>query len=417
MKVRIERCRLNGQVQVPASKSELHRMLIAAALAKGESRIANADVFGDDIEATAACLKALGAKIRFENGTAYVNGGLTKKEQVSLNARESGSTLRFLLPVLLASNVENASFYGSKRLMERCAGFYENVLKNCIFEADNASREASEGADINHSVKYAVKGSLEAGEYEVPGNVSSQYISGLLFALPLLRKDSTLRVIPPVESRPYIRLTMHILKRFGIQITEESENLFRIPGNQKYIACDCTPDGDWSEGAALYTFSAFGHKTEPVGLNPESMQGDRKCLELIRILKEDPEPVIDLSDTPDLGPVLFALAAVLHGGLFTGVKRLRIKESDRLLSMQEELKKFGIRTEIGEDSFRVYPGTMKKPEEAVSSHHDHRIVMAMTLLLTLTGGTILDAECVKKSDPEWFVRLRKAGLVYTEEED
>ena len=298
------------------------------------------------------------------------------------------------------------------------------------------------------------------GDYTLRGDVSSQFVSGLLFALPLLDGDSTLTVLPPVESGSYIDLTLSVLQKAGIRIGEvtgpegkqERENgravlkntaaaakktahrtdesrYFRIPGRQNYKKILFRVEGDWSNGAYLFALNRLGGAVQVTGIDPKSLQGDRICLELFdRLLPGIPcaeaaaeactQKEIDLSDCPDLGPVLFALAAASgKGGSFTGIRRLRLKESDRVRAMAEELEKFGIRAVTEENRFSVLPGMLCRPEREPEGHNDHRIVMALSLLCTLTGGTVRGAEAVGKSWPDFFSVLRSLGLTATEQYD
>ena len=238
--------------------------------------------------------------------------------------------------------------------------------------------------------------------------MSSQFISGLFFALPLLNGDSTLCVTPPAESRPYLDLTLDILRQFGIRITETERNCFFIPGNQRYRAMEGTVEGDWSNAAALYAFCFSGGDVTVTGLREDSVQGDRVCTALFRKLWET-SPVLDLSDCPDLGPVLFAAAALCRGAHFTGIRRLRLKESDRVSAMAEELAKFGITMKTGENEADVLSGTLRKPTEPLNTHNDHRIVMALAVLASAVGGEITGAEAVRKSYPGYFDALRSLG--------
>ncbi|MBR6321332.1 MAG: 3-phosphoshikimate 1-carboxyvinyltransferase, partial [Lachnospiraceae bacterium] len=216
-------------------------------------------------------------------------------------------------------------------------------------------------------------------------------------------------LIPPVESRPYILLTAAALKAFGIEICFEGDNIIRIPGKQRGKGLETQVEGDCSNAAFLEVLNTFGGCVRIEGLNPETLQGDRFYPELLEALSHG-FCEIDLSDCPDLGPVLFAAAAALHGGKFTGTRRLRIKESDRTAAMQAELRKFGIRCENEENSFTVFPGNLKKPAEMLYGHNDHRIVMALASLLTLTGGEVSGAEAVRKSWPEYFETIKELGI-------
>lgn len=374
-------------------------MIICAALAEGESHLSGI-AQSDDILATLDCIKALGADCKLcENGLT-VFGGIKSAENKSFPCRESASTLRFFIPLALLGSGQN-SFTGSARLIERGADLYEKVLGNVSFE--------------KHADGITADGQLVAGNYRIQGNISSQYISGLLLALPLLSESSTLEIIPPVESRSYIDMTVDVMKMFGVTV-EENENKFFIKGNQKYKNGNFSVEGDWSNAAVFYALNFLGNNIEINGLNKNSIQGDRICVELLERLDGE-NPIIDVSDCPDLAPVLFAAAAAKHGAVFTGTKRLKIKESDRAEAMAEELAKFGINVSVEKNRVTVFGGKLKAPIQTLNGHSDHRIVMALSMLLTLTGGTLDGAESISKSYPDFFENLEKlrADITYKSE--
>lgn len=395
MDVTISPGRACGTVAAPPSKSCAHRLLLGAALAEGRSTIRGLSR-SQDVQATLDCIAALGASVCFSGETAQISGGRNLSENVLFPCRESGSTLRFLLPLTLVRK-NTAVFTGAPRLMERGISVYETLF-------------AEKGISVVKSeTSVTASGQLLPGTYTVSGGVSSQFITGLLYVLPLLDGNSALRVLPPVESRPYIDLTVEILRKFGIQIFENEPGSFLIPGRQRYHSMDAAVEGDWSNAAPLLALSRLGGDVTVTGLDSESLQADRVCLRTLDRL-ETQNASIDLSDCPDLGPVLFAAAAAKHGAVFTGTRRLRIKESDRAAVMAEELSKFGIRTELSENSFTVLPGLLRAPGAPLSGHNDHRIVMALTLLCTQTGGTITGADAIKKSYPGFFADLRSLGI-------
>ena len=226
-----------------------------------------------------------------------------------------------------------------------------------------------------------LRGPLSAGNYRIAGDVSSQFITGLLFALPLADGDSTLDIIPPVVSRPYIDLTLSALKDFGIEVKWLNDHTISIPGNQKYQPREVTVEGDYSGAAFLEALNAIGGDVKINGLREDSLQGDRVYQTFYRQLERG-IPTIHIADCPDLGPVLFALAAAKHGGIFTGTSRLRFKESDRAECMAEELKKFGTSVIIREDSVTVYPADFYAPTEPLCGHNDHRKELPRFLLRT-----------------------------------
>lgn len=396
MKLKISPSRLCGEIKAPPSKSYAHRMLICAALAEGESRISGISD-SEDMLATLDCVEALGAKYEKNSDTVTITGRNGKTpEGAVLRCRESGSTLRFMIPLALTG--ARVRFEGTPRLLERGIGIYEALLGGRGIEI----KKDAGGIEF--------RGALTAGEYVLRGDVSSQFVSGLLFALPTLEGDSVIKVLPPVESRAYIDITLGVLRSFGIGIDEPEPNVFTVPGGQRYIAGEKTVEGDWSNAAALEAFNFVGGSVKVTGLDYNSIQGDRVCLEYFEKLRT-PGVQLDISNCPDLGPVLFALSAALgHGAAFTGTRRLRIKESDRAAVMAQELEVFGIETELYDNEVIIKPGKPDMPARTLSAHNDHRIVMALTLLCSLTGGVIDGVQAVRKSYPNYFTDLGSLGL-------
>jgi len=390
MKVEIRPSVLRGSVAAPPSKSHVHRLLIAAALARGESRITGA-AESEDILATVDCLGALGASVSVAGNAFSVHGcgGAPHAGGDILPCRESGSTLRFLIPVALAGG--GGVFSGSERLIERGVGVYRDLL-----EPRGVSFAVGSGTVSAH-------GQLRAGDFEIPGGVSSQFISGMLFALPLVGGDSSITVIPPFESRAYVDMTVAALKCAGVTVERRE---FFIPGGQEYRPISAEAEGDWSQAAFLY---ALGDGVNVTGLDSESLQGDRVCLSLLRRIANGYTEA-ELSDCPDLAPALFAAAAISgHGAHFCGTRRLAIKESRRADAMAEELAKFGARLTVGDDSVDVAPGDIRTPDSVLSSHGDHRIVMALAACAVRVGGVIDGAEAVRKSYPAFFSDMAALG--------
>lgn len=375
-----------GEVFAPPSKSMAHRYLICGALSE-QSKISGL-AMSEDIKATADCLKALGSRVDFENDTALV-GGLCPKEEAQLDCRESGSTLRFMLPLALLGNKE-ITLTGSPRLMERGAGLYEQMCgeHGLFFE--------------NKDGKITVKGPLKPGKYSIDGSLSSQYFSGMLFALSTLDGDSELKVKGKLQSRPYVNMTIKALADFGVKI-ERIPGGFFIPGGQKFLSRDAAVEGDWSNAAFL---SALSDKVIVKGLDEHSLQGDKLYPQLF---KNVGSYQIDLSDTPDLAPVLFAVAALKDKGDFVGTRRLKIKESDRAEAMKNELLKFGVNTTIFDDRV-IVSGKLKAPSAELYGHNDHRIVMALSVLAARVGGVIDGAEAVSKSFPDFFDVIKKLNV-------
>lgn len=397
MKVKIQKGTARGYVDAPPSKSMAHRMLICAGLSEGTSQIEGI-AESEDILATLDCLKSIGAKYQKQGDCVNITGVDLKqiKPQTKLNCRESGSTLRFFIPICLISG-EEAVFQGSDRLMERPLSIYEKIC------AENDIAFQRENKEIK------VKGKLKSGIYSMAGNVSSQFISGLMFVLPLLEGDSEIRLIPPVESRSYIDMTIDALKTFGVNVIWKDQNTLAIGGNQKYCPRTASVEGDYSNAAFLEAFNLFGGQVEVGNLKKDSIQGDKAYGEMFRSLAES-HAELNISNCPDLGPILFAVAAAKNGGIFNGTARLRIKESDRAAVMAEELKKFGVEVTVGEDVVKVDERGFKAPVINLKGHNDHRIVMSMAVLSSITGGVIEGAEAVKKSFPDFFDKIRKLGI-------
>lgn len=386
----------NGTVQAPPSKSFAHRMLICAALSKGKSVIKNID-FSQDISATVNCLTGLGANFSYSNSTVALNGIQNGRlNNTVLNCNESGSTLRFLIPLCLLFNKE-ITLCGTERLFARSLDIYEEIFK----------KENIKYTKTKNSI--TLNGKLSGGEYALKGNISSQFISGLMFALPNIENDSTIKIIGKKESAPYIDLTVDALNTFGVKIEKVSENEYFIKGNQTFKPQNIMVEGDYSNAAFLEAFNYLGGNVTVTGLKESSLQGDKVYKEHFKSLNGSFSK-IDLSNCPDLSIILMALAAVKHGAEFTGTKRLAIKESNRGVAFSTELKKFGINSEVLENKITVNKGNLLCPNEPLCSHNDHRIVMALTVLLSITGGKIEGAEAVNKSFPNFFEKVKELGI-------
>lgn len=395
MRVEIAKGQACGTVFAPPSKSMAHRNLICAALSE-KSQVSRVS-FSQDILATLDCLEALGATIN-KQGDEINLGGLDPAvcKSTILDCRESGSTLRFILPLCLLAD-EEITLMGSGRLMQRPMKIYEQLCnqKGIFFYQDDKCIK--------------VKGKLSGGEFSVDGSVSSQFISGLLFALPLLKEDSVINITGELQSESYLKLTLSSLADFGIKIDSSNIRSVKIKGNQHYSSRKMTVEGDYSNAAFFEALNFLGGAVEIKGLDESSLQGDKVYLDLMPQLKEE-NAKISLADCPDLGPILFALAAIGKGALFTDTARLRIKESDRVGCMQKELSKFGIKMDIEQNSVRIYPSQLKAPSEILYGHNDHRIVMALSVLATKTGAIIDGAQAVAKSLPDFFRRLMSLGI-------
>ena len=376
-------------------------MLIGAGLSKGTSVIKGISD-SEDMKATLDCLRALGAVCNVQGDTVTVTGANLENipENAHLKCRESGSTLRFFIPLCLVSDEVEVTLTGSDYLFSRPLNIYEEICskQGIKYEKDGASLK--------------VCGKLKSDNFKIKGNISSQFITGLLFVLPLLESDSTITLIPPVESLSYINLTIEALHVFDVEVKWQDERTLYIKGNQKYRAVDTFVEGDYSNAAFFEALNCLGGEVEVKGLKDDSLQGDRVYKKHFPALIKG-TPTINISDCPDLGPILFAVAAALHGGVFTGTRRLRLKECDRAEAMAQELNKFGVAVTVREDSVVVYPHNFHAPEEALDGHNDHRIVMSMAVLSSITGGKIYGAEAVRKSMPDFFDRLISVGVEVT----
>lgn len=390
----------NGIVIAPPSKSMAHRYLICAALSDGKSEIHNI-ALSEDIKATLECIKQLGASAKIENNTIFVEGCGKKifenlSEERIFNCNESGSTLRFFIPLALLSS-KKANFTGSKVLMTRPLSVYEDICKTQKIRLEHKTSGIE------------VEGKLKSGNFEIPGDISSQFVSGLLFALPLLDGDSKIILTNSIESKSYINMTLQVQNEFGIKSKWESENTLLILGNQSYEAKNATVEGDYSNAAFLDVFNFLGGNVQVQGLKAESLQGDKVYKKYFADLEKG-FAKIDISDCPDLGPILFAFASLKHGGEFVGTKRLKIKESNRGAVMCEELAKFGVKTLQEENRIVIYEGKILSPSQILFGHNDHRIVMSLVTMLTITGGEIDGTDAVKKSFPDYFEKIRELGI-------
>ena len=387
-----------GEVSAPPSKSVAHRLLICAGLSKGTSVIDNIGT-NDDIKATIDCLRALGAEIEININTARVTGASfnEKSPRKTFYCNESGSTLRFMIPVSMLS-ADECEFTGRGRLMQRPQSVYKELFEKtgCYLHCDGN--------------RFCVGGELKSGVIELAGNVSSQFLTGLMFALPLLESDSEIKLTTSLQSAPYVDITIDALERFGVFI-EKTDTGFFIKGNQEYKSLDLTVEGDWSNTAFLDAFNLAGGSVNVKGLNPQSFQGDKVYRDFYKKLSEG-TPEFDISQYPDLGPVLMVCAVLKNGAKLTGTDRLKIKESDRGTAMARELEKFGVNAEIGDDYIIIPDCVPQKPTEAIDCHNDHRIAMAFSVLCSVTGGILKDAQCVNKSYPDFFKDIKNLGIQY-----
>lgn len=397
MKVKILPSKTSGEVSAPPSKSFAHRYLIGSVLSRGKCVIKNiAD--SDDISATLSCIEQLGGSVTKDGNIVTVIPTNEKQiENAVFDCKESGSTLRFFIPVVLATGAKNCMFLGSERLLARGIKEYEKLFEN----SDVKIKSDEKSIEVN--------GTLSAGNYEISGEVSSQYTTGMLFALSRLSGKSTLKITGNAESRAYVDMTIKVLKDFGADITETEKNFFEINGKGRLSTGEFTVEGDWSNAAFLIALSRLVGTISVSGLNENSVQGDIFCTAAFDALDGE-NAEIDLKDCPDLAPILFSYAAYKNGGKFINTRRLRVKESDRANVMAEELKKFGANVKVYENSVEIEKTQLKPPIVPLCGHNDHRIVMALSVLAAVFGAEIDGAEAVNKSYPDFFRVIKKAGV-------
>ena len=397
MKVKILPSKTSGEVSAPPSKSFAHRYLIGSVLSRGKCVIKNiAD--SDDISATLSCIEQLGGSVTKDGNIVTVIPTNEKQiENAVFDCKESGSTLRFFIPVVLATGAKNCTFLGSERLLARGIKEYEKLFEN----SDVKIKSDEKSIEVN--------GTLSAGNYEISGEVSSQYTTGMLFALSRLSGKSTLKITGNAESRAYVDMTIKVLKDFGADIAEPEKNFFEINGKGRLSPGEFTVEGDWSNAAFLIALSRLLGTISISGLNENSVQGDR-FLSVAFDALDGENAEIDLKDCPDLAPILFSYAAYKNGGKFINTRRLRVKESDRANVMAEELKKFGANVKVYENSVEIEKTQLKPPIVPLCGHNDHRIVMALSVLAAVFGAEIDGAEAVNKSYPDFFRVIKKAGV-------
>lgn len=416
MRARITPAKIDsGNITIPPSKSLAHRAIICACLAPGRSVISNID-YSVDIRATIEGMRHLGASIKEDKDTLFIDGIETfQYDGDVVNCHESGSTLRFFLP-LFSLTGKRATFSGSKRLIERPQNVYEMLFQE-------------QGIDFVRTYpNIIIDGRLKPGELTLKGNVSSQFITGLLFALPLLEADSKIHIEPPFESRSYVDLTIQMLKRFQIIVEYEDAYTLAIKGNQQYQPADVLVEGDYSQLVFWASLGVLNHSVETHGLDLHSLQGDKKTIDIfqsmnagIKVLDDGYQfcpgtlngTVIDLNDCPDLGPMLFALATQANGKTtFQNAGRLRIKESDRIEAMETELKKLGCSISSTFGTVTITGPVKLQGNVTLHGHNDHRIVMALSILATIADEpiTIDDAQAISKSYPGFFKDLASCGI-------
>jgi len=418
MRISIEQSEINGEIRVPPSKSYTIRGLMCAALAKGESSLIN-PLSADDTLAAADVLKTVGIRIRENTSGWKVSGGNFAQPQSSLNCRESAATLRFMTAISSLVPGESHLIMGS------------SLAKRPIEPLIKALRAWGAKIEWNSLSGITVKGgNLAGGITEIPGDISSQFVSALLLVAPLTEKQSIIRVTSPLESRSYVMMTLECLNNFGIQIeTNDVLNEFQID-SQTYQPSNYEVEGDWSSASYLIALGAAGGKMRLSGLNLSSLQSDRIMLDLVKemgawILVEDNYFTVitgrlqaikaDLNECIDLLPTLAVLASLAEGtSEFTGIRRARFKESDRVLAISANLQNAGIKVKVEDD--RIYITGGRISPTVINPYGDHRIAMAFSIIGVARGGILIDqAECVSKTYPDFWSVLKNSGVIMHEQ--
>lgn len=404
MIARIEKSELFGQVNIPSSKSASHRAIISAALSSGQSKIYCISL-SDDIKATINALNCLGADIKINSDYILINGIKKANENAVIDCKESGSTLRFLIPIAAALGV-NATFIGCGRLPQRPLDDIINLLRE-------------NGIECNDRLPLTIKGKLKSGKYHISGATSSQFITGLMYAMSVFDEQSEIIITDSLESKGYVDMTAQSLNDFSCNV-EKTEFGYKVKGRP--VARDIYVEGDYSQAAFYLEAAALNSQIEIKGLLNNSLQGDKKCIDLFKEMGVDIsfcESVkakkgelnaidIDASQIPDLVPALAVTLAFAKGkSVIYNAKRLRLKESDRLDAVAKNLNKMGIKTEQTEDSLTVFGGVAHGAD--LDGFNDHRIVMAFSIALAKCGGSITDCEAINKSYPEFFEHFRLLG--------
>ncbi len=415
MKATIFPGRCQGSIKIPPSKSMAHRAILCAALSNDTSLIHNV-AYSDDITATLNAIKTLGAKVEVNGDTLKITGikNIFERDKVDIDCIESGSTLRFLIPIL-ALSPKPAQLFGQGRLLQRPQQIYEDIFKK------------QQLTYLNNQESILIKGPLHSDTFIIDGSISSQFISGLLFALPLLPNDSQIIINEPYESKSYVDLTLKMMRQFGIKINVDPDKI-TIGGNQQYQASEYTIEGDYSQAAFFAVLAAINAPLTLTGLDLNSLQGDKAIMDILKSFNADitlgtncytigsqhlkPE-LINLENCPDLGPILNVLMMYTPGtSKIINAARLRYKESDRIAAMQEELRKCGVDFKSNENSITINGAKAYQSPSSLFSHHDHRIVMSEAIAATLfdTPVTLTDAQCINKSYPNFFTDLQKVGI-------
>lgn len=386
-------CELHGVVSPPPSKSLAHRHLLCAALANGSSTLSPVPE-GADCLATLSCLAGLGATYQRQGERLLLRGGGAAPSSPRFFCGESGSTLRFAIPLSLALS-GGGCFTGFGRLLQRPLAPYEELFTS------RGVLWRQKGSTLT------ISGRLTHGAYSLPGNISSQFFSGLLLALPLVEGDSVLTAATPPESADYITMTLSVLAQYGIAITQQGQQFF-IPGGQRLRPQNVILEGDWSNAAFWAAANAVGHSVTLDGMNPHSLQGDSRISDLLRLSP----PEIDLGSCPDLAPPLAAWGCMRKGRLtLSNAGRLRFKECDRLSAIAEVLSAMGAKITVDDSALVIEGQSSLSGNCTVSCHNDHRIAMMAAIAATRCRHpvTLLGSECVAKSYPAFWQDFQKLG--------
>lgn len=413
---------LKGIITPPPSKSISHRLIIASSLARGESLIKNV-LLSSDIKATIKGIEALGAQLEYapvKNKHKYfdlkiTSQGFPRIKNTLLDCQESGSTLRFLIPIFALTDKE-ITLQGQGRLRQRPLEIYENIFKKQRLPYSNQAGY----------LPLSFRGPLKAGDFQLPGNISSQFVSGLLFALPLLEQDSRIILTSPLESKNYVDLTIDCLKQYSIEIENDNYETFSIKGQQEYIAQSSSVEADYSQAAFWLVAGTLNGQISCQGLSLDSLQGDKAILKLLKNmggkLKEEKGSLevstaptkastIDASHWPDLVPILAVLASLSQGQTkIINAQRLKYKESDRLNSTASQLAILGAQVKEYPDSL-IIQGQMQLEGGLVDSHNDHRIAMAMAIAAIRCQKPVIikNSASVDKSYPHFWQDYASLG--------
>ena len=381
MKLKLYPARLQGAITPPPSKSQGHRLLIANFLAGGSGAVSGISD-SEDMRATIRTMTAL----------------MEPDNRALLSCGESGSTLRFLIPIALALKGEGR-FTGGGKLMERPQKPYFDM-----FRAQGITCTLADGV-------LTVQGKLQAGVFELAGNVSSQFVTGLLYALPLLSGESEIRLTSPLESKGYVDMTLEALAQHGIAVEELTDG-YRVQGGQQYKPCDAAVEADYSQAGFFYAATAIGNAVTVTGMNPNSRQGDRMMIDYAERLGGSGEVVLDVSQCPDLVPPLALIAALRAGErtVITNAARLRIKESDRLATVTSELSKLGVVIEERPEEL-IITGVSDFCGAEVCGQNDHRIAMMLAMAASRATEPLVlaEAEAVNKSYPNFWTDYARLG--------